>query len=310
MKSFAIIGTGGIGGFFGGLLQRGGLEVHFLLHSDYEFVKKNGLTIESAHGDFNLPQVNAYNDPKKMPACDVTLIALKTTQNSLLPGILPHTVKDNGIAISLQNGLGNEEAVASIVGAERTAGGSCFIGSTKMAPGLIRHTDAGQITLGEYRTDGAPAGITPRLQRLGGVMKNAGVNVVLAEDLPLVRWKKLCWNIPFNGTSVVKNALTDELAGNPELRALCLKLMEEVAAGSAAVARPVAPEFLDQMMAYTESMTAYAPSMRVDYDHGRPMEIESIYGAPVRMAGAAGVAMPETEKLYNELITLEKEQLK
>ena len=295
-----------MGGYFGALLRRGGLDVHFLLNSDYDFVKANGLSVKSPNGDFHLPDVKAYRNAAEMPECDVTLITLKTTANGILKDVLPHTVKADGFAVTLQNGIGTEEEMAELIGAERVAGGVCFIGSTKIAPGVIRHSDYGQITLGDFRADGKPSGVTPRIERLGGVMKSVGIDIVFSDDLPLARWKKLCWNIPFNGTSVVKNALTDELVRNPELRALCRTLMQEVADASAACARPIEPEFLDKMMAYTELMTPYAPSMRVDFDRGRKMEIESIYGNPVRAAKAAGAAMPETEKLYHQLKALEE----
>jgi 2-dehydropantoate 2-reductase len=304
MKSFAIIGTGAVGGYYGGLLQKAGLDVHFLLHSDYEFVKRNGLTVDSVNGDFRLPQVNAYNDPQQMPRCDVAIVSLKTTANRILKDILPHVLKAEGVVLTLQNGLGSEEEIASMVGPERVVGGLCFLCSTKVGPGHIHHVDYGLITLGEYRADGLPAGITPRLEQLGAAMQSAGILIQLIEDLPLARWKKLMWNIPFNGLSVVKNCLTDELMRNPETRALCRTLMDEVAAASAVCARPIEPEFIEKMMDYTEKMTPYAPSMKLDFDRGNPMEVESIYGNPIRAAKAAGVAMPETEKLYRQLVAL------
>ena len=308
MKSFAIIGTGAVGGYYGGLLQKAGFDVHFLLHSDYEFVKKNGLSIESAGGDFRLPQVNAYNDPKKMPRCDVAIVSLKTTANRHLKDILPHVLKDDGVVLTLQNGLGSEEEIASIVGPERVIGGLCFLCSNKTGPGHIHHVDYGLITLGEYRADGKPGGITPRLKQLGAAMQSAGMEIQLIDDLPLARWRKLVWNIPFNGLTVVKNCLTDVLMNNPEIRTLCRRLMEEVVAASAACARPIEPEFIEKMMAHTDKMVPYAPSMKLDFDRGNPMEVESIYGNPVRAAKAAGVAMPETEKLYWQLVALNSRQ--
>jgi 2-dehydropantoate 2-reductase len=304
MKSFAIIGTGAVGGYYGGLLQKAGFDVHFLLHSDCEFVKQNGLTVESVNGDFRLPEVSAYNDPKQMPRCDVAIISLKTTANRILKDVLPRVIQEGGIVLTLQNGLGSEEEVASIVGSERVIGGLCFLCSNKIGPGHIRHVDYGLITLGEYRADGKPGGITPRLERLGTAMKSAGIEIQLIEDLPLARWKKLVWNVPFNGLTVVKNCLTDELMRNPKTKALCRRLMDEVATAAAACARPIDPAFIDKMMEHTEQMVPYAPSMRLDFDRGNPMEIESIYGNPIRAAKAAGVEMPETEKLYRQLISL------
>lgn len=304
-KQIAIIGTGAVGGYYGGLLQRAGFDLHFLLHNDYEYVRKNGLQIESPDGNFSLSDVSAYAHPQKMPPCDLVIVALKTTENHLLPEILPYVIKENGIALTLQNGLGSDEAIAACVGAERVMGGLCFLCANKLGPGHIRHLDYGLITLGEYRSDRRPAGITPRLKMLETDIASAGISVKSIEDLLLARWKKLVWNIPFNGLTVIYNTLTDQLLKEPETRHQCEVLMHEVATASRACARPIEAVFLDKMMADTERMKPYAPSMKLDFDRGRPMEIESIYGYPLRAATAAGVEMPETKRLYDRLKTLD-----
>ncbi|VGO18891.1 putative 2-dehydropantoate 2-reductase [Pontiella sulfatireligans] len=303
-NSFTIIGTGAVGGYYGGLLQHAGADVHFLLHNDYAHVSANGLIIESVNGGFQLPNVQAYSNPANLPHCDVVVVALKTTANAALHDILPHAAKDGNIVLTLQNGLGSEEEMASIAGAQNVIGGLCFLCSNKIAPGHIRHLDYGLITLGEYRSDGMPGGITPRLELLGRRLAAAGIPIKLVEDLPLARWRKLVWNIPFNGLSVVRNELTDQLIKNPETRGLCMALMNEVATASTACARPIDPAFIEKMMTDTEKMEPYAPSMKLDFDRSQPMEIESIYGNPIRAAKAAGVAMPETEKLYRQLLAL------
>ena len=136
-------------------------------------------------------------------------------------------------------------------------------------------------------------------------MQSAGISIKLIEDLALARWKKLVWNIPFNGLSVVRNQLTNQLVTEPETRHLCETLMNEVAEASAACARPIKAVFIEKMMADTEKMESYAPSMKLDFDRGNPMETESIYGNPLRAAKAAGVEMPETEKLYRQLLRLD-----
>jgi len=301
---FAIVGTGAVGGYYGGLLQKAGFDVHFLVNSDLGQVKANGLKIESINGNFDLPQVNAYHDPRAMPRCNVVVVALKTTANHILPQTLPHLVKDGGIVLTLQNGLGSEEEIAGIVGSGRVAGGLCFLCSNKIAPGHIRHLDYGLITVGEYTANGAPAGNTPRLQSLCANLQAAGITARMVEDLALARWKKLVWNVPFNGLSVIRNELTDTLIKNPSTRSLCTALMNEVAAASAVCARPIETGFIEKMVADTKRMEPYAPSMKLDFDRGNPMEIESIYGNPIRAAEAKGVRMPETEKLYRELQTL------
>lgn len=133
-RTYAILGTGALSGYYGACLQRSSKDVHFLLHSDYEYVCKHGLVVESPDGDFTLPQVNAYHNVAQMPRCDVVAIALKSTQNHLLPQLLPQVLKDDGVVLVLQNGLGIEEQVAHIVGSHRVIGGLCFICSNKVEP--------------------------------------------------------------------------------------------------------------------------------------------------------------------------------
>ena len=148
-RRYAILGTGAVGGFYGARLQKAGLDVHFLLHNGYEHVSKHGLIVESPDGDFPLPQVHAYNDVNKIPRCDVVVVTLKTTQNHLLPQLLPNIVKDDGVVLVLQNGLGVEPEIAQIVGSERVIGGLCFLCSNKVGPGHIRHLDYKEIKLAE-----------------------------------------------------------------------------------------------------------------------------------------------------------------
>ncbi|MDJ0733808.1 MAG: putative 2-dehydropantoate 2-reductase [Nostocaceae cyanobacterium] len=298
---YAILGTGALGGFYGAKLQKGGFDVHFLLRRDYEHVTKNGLIIDSKDGDFTLPKVKAYCDVAKMPKCDVVIVAFKTTQNDLLPQMLPSVVKDDGVVLVLQNGLGIEEEVANIVGSNRVMGGLCFLCSNKVGLGHIRHLDYGQITLGEYAVDYYPVGITQRMQQIQKDFETAGVRIELAEDLLLGRWQKLVWNIPYNGLSVILDATTDELMADVHTRELVEQLMYEVALGAKSGGRIISVGFIEMMLDYTVKMKPYRTSMKIDYDEHRPLEVEAIVGNPLRKAQAAGVNLPLIGCLYRQL---------
>jgi 2-dehydropantoate 2-reductase len=305
-RKYAIIGTGALGGFYGAKLQTAGLDVHFLLKSDYEQVSKFGLIVESIDGDFTLPQVNAYNNVEKMPQCDVVIVALKTTQNHLLPQLLPPVVKDGGVVLVLQNGLGIEEEVAQEVSNVNVIGGLCFLCSNKVGQGHIRHLDYGQIALGEYAHNYNAAGITSRMQQIADDFENAGISIELAEDLLWARWKKLVWNIPYNGLSVILNARTDELMADTYTRQLVEQLMYEVVAGAKSTGRIIPDSFIQIMLDYTIKMKPYRTSMKIDYDERRPLEVEAIIGNPLRKAQASGVNLPQISCLYNQLKFLDK----
>ncbi len=305
-RSYAVIGVGALGAFYGARLQRAGLDVHFLLHTDYLHVRRHGLKIESREGDFILPHVHAYGRAEDVPPCDVALIALKTTRNHLLPALLPPTLKKDGVALLLQNGLGMEEAVARIVGPQRVMGGLSFLCSNRVGPGHIRHLDYGAVAFAEYSPENKPRGITDRLRAVGADFERAGIEVQLSDDLILARWKKLVWNIPYNGLSVVLNAMTDELMKNPATREQVVRLMREVVAGAAAVGRAIPDRFVEKMLADTDRMPPYRTSMKIDYENRRPIEVEAIFGNPVRAAQAAGKELPGIEMLYRQLKFLDE----
>jgi 2-dehydropantoate 2-reductase len=304
--SYAIIGTGALGGFYGARLHRAGIDVHFLLHTDYEHVRDQGLNVESKDGDFVLTKVNAYGHAKDIPRCDVVLVALKTTQNHLLPALLPPVLKENGVVLIIQNGLGMEHAVAQIVGSQRVMGGLSFLCANKVGPGHIRHLDYGAVAFAEYSPEEKPRGITDRMRAIGGDFEQAGIDVELIEDLILARWKKLVWNIPYSGLSVVLNATTDELMKNPATRELAMELMHEVVAGAASVGRAIPDTFIEKMIADTDKMPSYRTSMKIDYENRRPMEVEAIFGNPVRAAKSAGKELPRIEMLYQQLKFLDE----
>ena len=300
-RTYAILGTGALGGFYGAKLQKSGLEVHYLLKSDYQQVSENGLIIESKDGDFTLPQVNAYNNVDKMPQCDVVIISLKTTQNQLLPDLLPPIVKDDGVVLVLQNGLGIEADVAKIVNNVSIIGGLCFLCSNKVAPGHIHHLDYGQITLGAYAANYQATGITKKMREVGTDFENAGISIELLEDLLLGRWKKLVWNIPYNGLSVILNATTNELMADLYSRTLVEGLMNEVSLGAKSTGRLIPASFIQTMLDYTVKMKPYRTSMKIDFDEKRPLEVEAIFGNLLRTAAAHDVGLPLIRCLYQQL---------
>jgi 2-dehydropantoate 2-reductase len=173
-------------------------------------------------------------------------------------------------------------------------------------PGYIRHLDFGHVSIGHFTKNGSPSGITKDMKSIAEDFEKAGVEVELANDLGLARWKKLVWNVPYNGLSVVLNATTEQLMKNPHSRGLVKRLMQEILAGASACGHPFEEEFIGKMLEYTDSMTPYKTSMKIDFDRKRPMEVESIFGAPLKAATNAGVELPLLSMLYGELKYLDE----
>lgn len=304
-RTYAVIGTGAVGGFYGARLVEAGCEVHFLLHSDFEHVRHNGLRVESPLGDTTLVEGEFaggfHGAASSLPACDFVLVALKTTQNHLLGELLPPAVMDGAMVVMLQNGLGVEAEAAAIVGGGCVIGGMCFLCSNKVGPGHIRHLDYGLITLADYGPGGIGRGATEPMRFIAEDFGRAAIPISLEEDLLSSRWKKLVWNIPFNGLSVVLDATTDELMASEETRALAAALIDEVVMGATACGATVPSGYASQMVKSTGAMKPYLTSMKLDADAGRPLEIDAMYARPLRAAAAAGVKLPLIEMLYRQL---------
>jgi len=288
-----------LGGLYGAMLARGGHDVHFLLHRDYGHVSTHGLQIESTWGNFHLSSVLAHPSADTIPPVDVTIVALKTTQNHLLVDLLPPPTREGGVVLVLQNGLDVEQQSVDVVGIDRVLGGCCFLCSNKVGPGHIRHIDFGKIVFGKYGKATGP--MIEKGQQICRELNEAGVDTQFADDLAVVRWRKLMWNIPFNGLSVVLNASTKSLMDNRDACALSDAIIREVHAAAAACGVEVPEEAIDITLENTRRMKPYDSSMRLDYLNQRPMEVEAILGNPLKVARAFGHAMPRVEMLYQQL---------
>ena len=295
---YAIIGTGGIGGFYGGMLAKLGKPVNFLLHSDYDHVVQHGLQVDSVLGNFHLSAVSAFRETSVMPSCDVVFVCLKTTNNRLLKTLLPPLLKRDTLVILIQNGLGVEDDLRKDFPSLNLAAGLGFICSQKSGPGHISHLDYGKLTLAAYNPEAEEL-----LSRVAEEMIDAGLTIDIVPDLESARWKKLVWNIPFNGSTVVLNATTKQLMENPATEQLVYDLMQEVMVGANAcgIKYPIEESFIHEMLEMTKHMTPYSPSMKLDYDHRRPMEIDYIYTRPLQKALQAGVDMRKIAMLEKQL---------
>ena len=297
---YGIIGTGAIGGYYGAKLAHAGQEVHFLLRSDYEYVKQHGLQVDSCDGSFHLDDVNAYQRPEDMPVCDVVLVCLKSVNNSKLLALLPPLLHDRTLVVLIQNGIGVEEDVQKMFPDVQLAAGLAFICSAKTQPGIVSHQCYGSINLADYSCRDEAL-----IQAVVDEFLEAGIETGLVEYHE-ARWKKAVWNMPFNGMTVALHTQTDLLLKNKSTRQLIREqMMEVVTTAQHLGVKNIDESFVDKMIEMTDAMTPYSPSMRLDYDFHRSMEIYYIYSRPLEIAREAGSRMPKLEMLEAELRFLE-----
>ncbi len=296
-NSIAIVGSGAIGTFYGARLAFAGSHVRFLMRSDLARVRAQGITLIEGEGTRTLSPVEAFATTAEIGPVDLVFITLKTTANPELARLLPPLLHAGTAVVTLQNGLGNEERVASIVGAERVLGGLCYIAANRTAPGEITCRYPGSIVLGEFTG--------PALDRTGAIaalFTAAGVRCSTEDSLAQARWRKLVWNVAFNGLAVAGGGITtDQILASPVLAARVRVLMDEIAAAARVLGYEISESFIQEQIIRTPAIGAYRPSTLVDFLAGRELELEAIWGEPLRRGQAAGVAMPELGRLYAEL---------
>jgi len=286
LPDVAVIGAGGIGGYYGARLAAGGCRVHFYARSDADAMRARGLSVESIYGDFSIAEPLVYDRIEAMPPADLVLVCVKATANEAVFPQLAPVLREGATVVLMQNGFGAEARLRALYPAAHVLGGMCFICSFRVAPGQVRHTAYGKLTLAPAQADDRAA-----MDAAARLFAEAGVEVECCADLAEGRWRKLVWNIPYNGLTAVLRCKTDRLAQDPALRALVRATMEEVVGAAAACGTAIEPSFVDEMMAATDRMVPYEPSMRLDQRAGRPLETEAIYGAAIAEARRRGYEM-------------------
>ena len=318
----AVVGCGAVGSYYGARLCRAGQEVHFLLRSDYDAVRQRGVTVRSIEGDFHV-QPECARTPEEIGVCDVVLIGLKTTANDQFPKLLPPLVGPQTGVITLQNGLGNTEQLARLFSPEQVLSGLCFVCLNRVKPGVIHHMEYGMIVLGEFQHRAGP-----RTQKLAAMFRDAGVPCKVTDNLAQAQWEKLVWNIPFNGLGVAGAAgydalaqppsanshlrstgpvlTTDKLLADPRWEKFLRELMLEVIAAAGGLGFEIPVAFAENQIERTRTMGAYKASTLLDFEQGRPLELESMFLEPLRRAQKAGVPVPRLAALCTVLQQLDQ----
>lgn len=296
-SSVAVVGSGAIGLYYGGRLAEAGGDVRFLARSDFEALSQNGIRAESVAGDFDLPHAKVSSSPEEIGQVDLVIVSWKATANGALAETLPPLLHEGSQVLTLQNGLGNCESIAEIVGAERVCGGLCFVCVNRIAPGRISHTAGGRLTIGEFSK-----GVPGRAESMAARFREAKIPASATDDLLMAQWEKLIWNIPFNGLAVAEGGVTtDVLLSDTRTENTIRELMWEVVTAARAQGISLDEKLVETNIGRTRPMGPYRPSTMIDFMEGRELELGPIWEEPLRRANAAGVATPALEKLLDRM---------
>ncbi len=293
LGKIAVVGSGAVGCYYGGMLAFSGHDVHFLLRADLETVRRDGLVILTKGREVRLPRVQCAGTTGAIGPADLVIVSVKTTANRDLERLLPPLIGERTALLTLQNGLGNEAFLSKRWGAERVMGALCFVCINRDAPGVIRHIDHGSVSIGEFQRP-----VSARVRAVAEAFNAVEVQANAVDDLEGERWRKLLWNIPFNGLSIAAGANVAEVLADPTLRALARSLMDEVLDAARRLGHGIPDSFADWQIERSDSMGPYRPSSMIDYELGRAVEVEAIWGEPLRQGFAAGAQMPKLEFLH------------
>ena len=308
LAKWTLVGPGAVGLYYCGRIAYSGRYLCVLARSDAMELQANGIRVEMINPEtrqlkekFTVPIECVRCKADEIAETDCVVIAAKSTVNHELIESLKSIVKPgHTVLLSLQNGLGNAEFFAQHFPENPILAGLCFVCVNRTKPGVVENYHPGRVEIGSLddRWPGAAKGAVK-------VFKESGVVTSHADKLDLALWRKLCWNIPFNGLSIAAGGITtDEIIVQSELVARAQNLMEEVRSVATMAGHSISDKFIAGQFAVTKKMGAYKPSTLIDYLAERPVEIESIWGEPLRRSQALGVNTPELARLYMELKAL------
>jgi 2-dehydropantoate 2-reductase len=301
----AVVGTGGVGAYFGGRLAQAGESVAFVARGAHlAAIRERGLRVDSVAGDFTVAPAEASDDPAAIGPVDVVLIGVKAWQVTETARALGPLLGPDTFVVPLQNGVTAADELAAVIGSGRVLGGLCRIVSAIVAPGYVAHTGvAAKVEFGE-RTGPTSA----RVLRLAEAFARAqGLTVEIPADVEAATWEKFVFIAPVSGVGAVTRQPVGVTRTTPESRALVEQAMQEVEALARARGVALAPGAVARNLAYVDRLPPDSTaSMQRDLMDGRPSELEQQTGAIVRLAREAGVPVPVNTFLYAALLPSER----
>jgi 2-dehydropantoate 2-reductase len=303
---FAIFGTGGVGGYFGGRLAEAGEEVTFIARGPHlAAIRKNGLAVESVAGDFRVLRAKASDDSASIGPVDAVIVAVKAWDVKAAASAMRPLVGPETVVIPLENGVEAPDELGAVLGARPVLGGLCKIVAYIAAPGVVRHAGV-EPSLAFGEMDGTESG---RVRRLRTVFRRAkGVTVEEPRDIRVALWQKFVFIAAFSGVGSVTRSNAGAIRSAPETHAMLRECMRETQEVGRARGVALAPDTFEKTLAFFDrSLPEDATSsMQRDIQEGRPSELEYQTGAVVRLGKQAGVATPVNEFLHAALLPQEQ----
>jgi 2-dehydropantoate 2-reductase len=301
---FAIVGAGGLGGYYGARLAEAGNQVAFIARgAQLDAIRKDGLKLFSPLGDLHLKKVTATSDPKEIGPVDVVVVAVKTWQVAEAARAMQPMIGADTMVVPFLNGVQAPDELAAILGAHHVLGGLSKVFSLIEAPGVIRHFNPGAfVEIGELA-----GGLSPRVEALRAAFEQAGAQAKASADIRTELWKKLLTVSSWAGLGALSRSQMGVLRGLPETHALIDRAMDEGIAVGARRGHPITADYKRELWTFYDAMPADATaSMQRDIMAGKPSELDAWNGAIVRFGLETGVETPVQTFTYHALLPLER----
>jgi 2-dehydropantoate 2-reductase len=291
----AVMGSGGIGGYFGGLLARAGEDVTFIARGAHlEAIRKNGLHVKSVAGDFSV-RAKATRDPAEVGPVDLVLFCVKGYDTDAAGSQIRPMVGPETAVLCLLNGVDNPERLAAILGEEHVLTGVVHVLSTIGAPGVVSQT-AGPRTIRFGEKDGR---LSTRVERILGVLKGAGINAEISRQIQVDLWEKFLLICAQGGVTAIGRLGVGEILACPETTTLYRGVMEEVAAVGRAKGVPLPADAVERALAFARGLEpGMRSSLAHDLDQGNRLEAETLAGTVVRYGREVRVPTPFNFAIY------------
>jgi 2-dehydropantoate 2-reductase len=299
-----IMGTGGVGGYYGGLLAQQGNEATFIARGAHLYaIQREGLKVKSIHGDFTVAPANATDDPANVGPVDLILFCVKTyntdeAAQAIRPAVGPQTA-----VMSLQNGIDAAERIGKVVGLEHVIGGATWLSSAVAEPGVIKQiSQFRRVVFGELGS-----GSSERIQSIYEVFKQTGITVEKSEDIQKVLWTKLVFITAVSAVGSLTRLPMGDYRTVPETRVLLSSLMREVESLARAQGVNLDSTVVQNWTEFIDnSAPNIKPSMQLDVEAGHRTEIESMIGVIGRKGRELGVPTPAADFAYASLLPIEQ----
>lgn len=293
----AIMAAGAVGAYFGARLAAAGHDVFFIARGAHlEAIRKNGLKIESVHGDLHLPKPNVTDDPRQVGPVDIVLFAVKLWDTERAAEQAKPLIGPDTRVITLQNGIDSVERVGAILGPDHVAGGAAYIATVIAAPGVIKHTSQfAAIRFG--RADGKA---DPMLTAFAGACKAAKLDVTLSAHIERDLWEKFIFLTAMSGATAALRSPIGPILADPETNAFIRQLMQEAFAVGKAKGVALDPAYLEERARFLQTMTppTMKASMAHDLDRGNRLELDWLSGKVRALGRELDIPTPASDAAY------------